>query len=302
MRTADVGWAEKIKGKSVGLKACVRVKLNRSLEPLGFQLSRFQPEMTARRMLSPRLRTRQLQYLRRKLGTALADFPDLSLGSIADRDIAEFLDALAECPIRQQSGGSGVNAALILWLIARAIRSTLVIESGVLRGFTSWVLRRSVLNATIHSFDISFAELQYRTDNIQYHESDWMSVDLRPQDPSRAIVFFDDHVDQWKRVREAAGRGFRYLVFDDNLPAHALHGDGNAACPTLDMLFDDELLDGELIEWKTEVGQFSFRYDRSLALATRQLVRYCVRLPSLSRCTGYSPANLTLVDIAQVPA
>lgn len=281
----------------MGAKAALRIKINRILEPLGFQINRFEPETTARQMLSPQVRIRQLQCLRRQITAALVDFPNLGLHNVADQEIALFLGSLTTCPVRQQSGGSGVNAALILWVLARAIRPTLIIESGVLRGFTSWVLRQAAPEAEIHSFDISLSELRFRTPRVHYHEADWMAVNLETPVSDPSLVFFDDHVDQWQRIREAAGRGFRYLVFDDNLPTNALHGDGNAAYPTVDMLFDDELPDGELIDWQTECGRFSFRYDRSLALATRRLVRNCMRLPSLNLCTGYSPANLTLVEI-----
>jgi hypothetical protein len=280
----------------MSVKALIRIQLNRALEPLGFQVSRFEPETTSRRMLSPLLQIRQIECLRRELEAALADFPDLRLDSVEDKNFTVFLDALSGCPVRQQHGGSGVNAALILWALAQMIQPSLIVESGVLRGFTSWVLEKSAPGAEIHSFDISFADLRFRGPRIHYHQADWMTVNLFAPDRDRSLAFFDDHVDQWTRVREAAATGFRYLVFDDSLPANALHGDGNAACPTLDMLFDDGLTDGELIEWETGAGRFSFRYDRTMALATRKAIRSCVRLPSLHLSTGYYPANLTLVE------
>jgi hypothetical protein len=285
----------------VSAKSWIRINLNRALEPLGLQVNRFWPETTSRRMLSPSLQTRQLQCLSQEFSAVLADFPGLCFGNIEDHEFATFLDKLSACPVKQQTGGSGVNAALNLWLLARMIQPSLIVESGVLRGFTSWVLERAAHDAEIHSFDISFADLRFRSKGIHYHECDWAAVDIAASDPARSLAFFDDHVDQWRRVREAAGRGFRYLVFDDNVPANALHGDGNAAFPTLDMLFDDDLTDGELLEWRTECGRFSYRYDRSMALATRQLVRHFVRLPSLHLSTGYSPANLTLVETAVDP-
>jgi hypothetical protein len=281
----------------VGAKATLRILLNRVLEPLGYHINRFQPETHGRRMLTPALRTRQFQCFQRELAAALVNFSDLRIDDLAEQEVSLFLSELWNCPVRQQLGGGGVNAALLLWALTRAIRPTLIIESGVFRGFTSWVLRQAAPEAEIHSFDISFSELRFRTPGVHYHEVDWMTTSVPSPASGRSLVFFDDHVDQWRRIREAAGRGFRYLIFDDNLPANALHGDGIAAFPTLDMLDDDELTDGELIEWETECGRFSFRYDRTLALATRQLVKNRVCLPSLNLCTGYLPANLTLIEI-----
>jgi len=74
-----------------------------------------QPETIGRRMLSPQLRTRQLQCFRREIAAALVNFPDLRFDAVEDQEIAAFLSSLATCPIRQQWGGGGVNAALILW-------------------------------------------------------------------------------------------------------------------------------------------------------------------------------------------
>lgn len=250
-------------------------------------------------MLSLQVQARQLRCLRREVTKAVACFPGLTFDGIQDEEISSFLAVLPTSPVRQQSGGSGVNAALILWLLLRAIRPKLVVESGVLRGFTTWVLRQALPETEIHSFDISFAELNFRVPGVHYHETDWMNVDLLSLVSEASLAFFDDHVNQWQRIREAAVRGFRYLVFDDNLPVNALHGDGIAAYPTVDMLFDDELTDGQAIDWQTECGKFSFSYDRSLALSTRRLIANWVRLPSLHLCTGYLPANLTLVEIAR---
>ena len=116
-----------------------------------------------------------------------------------------------------------------------------------------------------------------------YHERDWMTLDLQAAPRmTPALIYFDDHVDQWRRVREAAARGFRYLIFDDSLPSLALHNDGWAAAPTIDMLFEDGLGDGEEIHWRTECGPFSYRHDTQLAAQTRS--------PDPAPCSPARPA------------
>ena len=278
-------------------KAQARRLINRGLEPAGFTLRRFQPEIQVRAMESPQVRARQITTFRTALGHSLADFPEIA-GNLPDEAaIAAFMDALPQCPVGQDTGGGGFSAAMLLWTIARALRPELVVESGVFRGFTTWVLRQASPEARQYAFDISFAERQRIEPGVEYHEQDWMTLDLSCPAQTPALIYFDDHVDQWRRVREAAARGFRYLIFDDSLPSLALHNDGWAAVPTIDMLFEDDLGDGEEIRWRTECGPFLYRYDASLAAQTRGLVRHHVRLPDLRFIFGYAPANLILVEL-----
>lgn len=186
---------------------------------------------------------------------------------------------------------------MLLWTLARAIAPSLVVESGTFRGFTTWVLRQAAPQARQYAFDISFAERQRVEPGVIYHEQDWMNLPLDCPAQTPALIYFDDHVDQWRRIREAAARGFRYLVFDDSLPSTALHNDGWAAAPTVDMLFETDIADGEEIRWRTECGPFTYRYDAAQAAETRVLIRHHVRLPDLRFVFGFTPANLVLVEL-----
>jgi len=276
-------------------KAAVRRNINRGLEPAGFTLRRFLPEMAVRSMESTSVRQRQIAAFRQALAQSLVDFPELDVGLLQDTDIAAFAAELPRCPVHQDTGGGGFSAAMLLWAIGRMLKPELVVESGVFRGFTTWVFRQASPQARQYAFDISFAERQRIETGVEYHERDWMSVPLQAPGGASALIYFDDHVDQWKRIREAAERGFRYLVFDDSLPSTALHNDGWAAAPTVDMLFEDGLTDGEEIRWRTECGPFRYRHEAKLAAATRALVKTHVRLPDLRFVFGYNAANLMLV-------
>ena len=278
-------------------KAQARRLINRSLEPAGFTLRRFQPEMAARSMESTSVRQRQIVAFRQELAQSLVDFPELDVGILQDTDIAAFAAELPRCPVHQDTGGGGFSAAMLLWATGRMLKPELVVESGVFRGFTTWVFRQASPQARQYAFDISFAERQRVETGVEYHEHDWMSVPLQAPSGTSALIYFDDHVDQWRRIREAAARGFRYLVFDDSLPSTALHNDGWAAAPTVDMLFETDIADGEEIRWRTECGPFSYRYDAAQASATRALVRHHVRLPDLRFVFGYAPANLVLMEL-----
>ena len=278
-------------------KANLRRGINNILEPAGFSIARFSPEMAARRMESPRIRARQAMDFLQQLNQALAGFPALETARLTEADVKGFMDQVVANPVRQTRGGGGFNAAMLLWAICRLIEPRLVIESGVFRGFSTWVLRQGSPDARQFAFDVSFAELHHRLDPVTYIEADWLTADLSAPNGESALIYFDDHVDQWRRVREAHARGFRWLIFDDSLPVTALHNDGEAASPTIDMLFDPLCADSEEIKWRTECGTFSFTYSTAIAQETRSCVSRHIRLPDLRFVFGYQGANLTLVEL-----
>eukprot|EP00736_Rhodelphis_marinus_P000235 Rmarinus@m.18959 len=54
----------------------------------------------------------------------------------------------------------------------------------------------------------------FMAENFQdFTKIDWRALGV---DPARTVVFFDDHMDNLRRMQEAQERGFRYLIFDDN--------------------------------------------------------------------------------------
>jgi hypothetical protein len=134
-------------------------------------------------------------------------------------------------------------------MAARLLRLELVVESGVWRGHSSWLLRRACPGAEMHAFDLSLKNLAVRERDVVYHEQDWRRHRFPPADPRRKLAFFDDHVNQCRRVREAHARGFRYLILDDNMPARETARAGTPPFPTLQMLFDRTLSGGESFSW-----------------------------------------------------
>lgn len=277
-------------------KAMVRRRMNGLLEPAGFNLCRFQPEMVTQAIESPEILARQTALFCESFADSVAPFRTIADNVPGNSEIEAFRVALlSACPTRQNSGGGGFCAGILLWTMARALRARTIVESGVFRGFTTWVLHQACPQAAQYAFDITFAERKRVEHGVIYHEKDWMEAAVTVPEREHAVVYFDDHVDQWRRIREAAARGFRYLVFDDNLPTEALHNDGMAAVPTVDMLFDQSLVDGQEIRWHTGCGAFTYRHDAKESAKTSALVQAHVRLPDLRFVYGYAPANLTLV-------
>lgn len=128
-------------------KARFRLVINGALEPAGLSLRRFRPELTFRAMESPDIRKQQVLRFRESLALSLKDHSTLAGGIPSEPELDSFVAALRDCPIHQDTGGGGFSAALLLWSISRALQPSVIIESGVFRGFTTWVFRQACPHA-----------------------------------------------------------------------------------------------------------------------------------------------------------
>lgn len=210
--------------------------------------------------------------------------------------VGAFREMILESPVRQKHGGNGFNGALTLFVLLRAIDPALIVESGVFRGFTTWVARRAAPAARILCFDPVLSQRWHIDPEATYSDQDWASAALPAFDPARAVAFFDDHIDQGRRILEAAERGFRHLIFDDDAPAHQIHAHGGPAHPTVTMLLSGPP-PTEPVTWLRNGRRFEWRPDASMVEKVRDRVASWRNMDDLHRATGYSPARMTYVRL-----
>lgn len=164
--------------------------------------------------------------------------------------VIEFNEVYEQRPVKDNSGGTGYGNLLLLYVIARIYNPDLIIESGVWKGLSLWVLHKACPSAEIHGFDISFSRLEEKISSVAYHEHDWSSFEFGNVSERKALVHFDDHINHSKRIMEAHGKNFRHLLLDDNLPVYYVYTEGKPLIvPTLDMIFDSNIVAGDEIKW-----------------------------------------------------
>jgi hypothetical protein len=254
-------------------------------------------------MISPglvaRLRSEITALIERTLADELDFAPPDSVGEAA-RAIEDFFALYPNRPVADNKGGSLFNDCLWLYVLARIFAPRLIVESGVYKGQTSWLFRQACPNAEIHSFDVDLSALVYRDPSITYHQRDWSEAPFPRVDSRTSLAFFDDHINQARRLREAYDSGFRLLLFDDNLPAHNLYATGGPPVPTLEMIRDPDLPTETEISWVRRGRTYRYVPRREDEYGARTLIdRYAV-LPDLSPVTRYNPGGtltaVTLVD------
>ena len=130
--------------------------------------------------------------------------------------LPEFRQVLYAHPLKRPSQGCiSVAEAFWIYYLVQSLEPEVVIESGTFEGYSLYFLRCAASEAKVLGFD-PFQSPKLMLDEVQYHACDWTqhSFDNLPGD--RTLAFFDDHQHQGKRLRQAAQRGIRHLLFHDN--------------------------------------------------------------------------------------
>jgi hypothetical protein len=208
--------------------------------------------------------------------------------------ISEFRDVYLNAPITMNNYGVHFSTGLFLFLIARRRDPTLVVESGVYKGLSTYLLSTACPEAELHAFDPNLNELSFRSANATYHSVDWMDCDIRCNPLRSSLVFFDDHQCQARRVIEAYGRGFRHLIFDDGWPIEAVIGCGWPPIPSVDMVMNDYLEMNETVQWIEDGKIWTYVHDQKmqrLCATARALISAAYDVPTLYRESGIGPTS-----------
>ncbi len=242
-------------------------------------------------MVTAALSRRLIDAVADKVRQSTAELLDyLPRGAVerAGAAVSEFFEIFPRRPVKDNKGGSGFNDGLWIFAFARALDPEVIVESGVHKGHSTWVLRQACPDAEIHSFDVDLSHLVYRDPKGSLDGRDWTEAALPRLDGRNGLIFFDDHIDQARRLREAFERGFRHLLFDDNLPVYNLYATGRPPVPTLEMIMDGRLEADTEIRWSRNGKTYRYVYREADARVVAPLIERYAVLPDLSHLTRHS--------------
>jgi len=193
--------------------------------------------------------------------------------------------------------GSGFHNAFWMYLLARALNPSLIVESGVWKGHTTWLLSNACPKADLYGFDINLKKVEYADLNAQLFEQDWKTYQFPKFAPEKGLVFFDCHINHAQRILEAKAKGFKHILFDDNPPVHKIfsHIPG---IPTAAMLYSGQGLESSNISWMWNGKEVSKTIDLDEANQAKELIKLHQILPDVGGPTRYGGfAFLTYVQI-----
>jgi hypothetical protein len=150
--------------------------------------------------------------------------------------LPEFIQIYRRRVMQTNRGGMGFNHSFATFAIARFLDPRHIIESGVFRGHSTWILEQACPHAEIYALDPYLETRRYISHRASYSSDDFSSIDWSSIDRSKALCVFDDHQSAYTRIKDMHWWGFRWGLFDDNYPCgegdcyslrHALAGFGH---------------------------------------------------------------------------
>ncbi len=132
--------------------------------------------------------------------------------------LGEFVEVFKNRPVRDNRGGVGFNHGFALYAVAKALLPKHVVESGVYKGQTTWLIEQACPDATITCIDPHPELREYTSERADYSEEDFSLHDWSNLDAARTLCFFDDHQNAFARLHDMKWWGFKHALFEDNYP------------------------------------------------------------------------------------
>lgn len=133
--------------------------------------------------------------------------------------IDEFLTVYDNRPIKDNQGGIQAPHMFAVWFMAKKLSPEFIIESGIWKGQSTWLLEQACPKAELFSIDLNLKRREYISDKAVYSDRDFSEQDWT-EVSDRTLVFFDDHQNAYKRLQQCQWFGFKHLIFDDNYPSY----------------------------------------------------------------------------------
>lgn len=217
-------------------------------------------------------------------------------------EVKNFFEAWKKSPFKKQTGSSRFNNLLWLFLISKRYAPKIIIDSGTFEGASAWALKLGCPDAEILSFDIDLSQLKLKAAGVSYFEADWASTARQWNNNDRVLVYFDDHVDQAKRLLEAQHFGCSLVIFDDDYPLTSYFNmaPSPSVLPKVEFVLDPSLQDGQVLKWGSASGAVQqWVVNTEYLKKARDCIEATERLPFTGLITGIHQTPYRLVRIRQ---
>lgn len=208
--------------------------------------------------------------------------------------IIEYDRLFRDDQVSNLNGGMGYNNGMMLFCVSRFYSPKIVIESGVWRGFTTYLLDSAIpSDSLIYAFDINLSLIEFQLTKATYYEKDisTQNLDLKGY---KVLAFFDDHVSHYDRLRYCIKNQIDMVVFDDDVSVTTVHSDGWPPIPTANMVINYEHIPHKF-KWVSN-GRIGEADISMISKSTCELIRHEYNyqiMPDLFELTGYRNSSVT---------
>ena len=93
-------------------------------------------------------------------------------------ELKNFLKIYSDRPIKNNKGGCSINHAFALYYIVKKLKPKLVIESGVYKGQTTWLIEKASPKSKLICIDINLSQREYISKKAKYSDIDFKFHDF----------------------------------------------------------------------------------------------------------------------------
>ncbi len=152
------------------------------------------------------------------------------------KELKLFLKIYNKRPIKDNFSGMKIEHCFAVYILLKKIKPKYVIESGVWKGQSTWLIKNTLKNVKLYSIDIDLSQKELHFDDVKYLNKDITKYNWRKLNKNKTLIIFDDHVCFSKRINFLIKNNFKHIIFDDNLPNNFI------SYYTPKMFHEDEIL------------------------------------------------------------
>ena len=134
-------------------------------------------------------------------------------------ELDNFIHIYEKRPIKNNKGGMQFSSMFYFYFILKNKKPSLVVESGVFKGQSTWLIENTLPNSEIFSIDIDLDQRKYFSKKSKYSNIDFKFQDFQ-NIPKDTLVFFDDHVNHADRIIESKFFDIKNIILEDNYSAN----------------------------------------------------------------------------------
>jgi len=142
------------------------------------------------------------------------------------KSLKQFEVLFKKRPWKNNTGGMQASHMFASWFVMKKLQPAYVIESGVWRGQTTWLIEKTLPDAKIISLDPNLKKNRYVSKNSIYLRKDFDFINWKNVPREKTLIIIDDHQNALERIKKAMEFGFIHLVFDDNCAPIFVKGSG----------------------------------------------------------------------------
>ncbi len=265
--------------KIVGFKISIRIKKIKSKEDEAYNsyptdniLKKYRNNLIANEIISY-LRTSQIKFEKTEINSYLEEFEQV----------------FQKSPVKEHESGFGYNEGVFFFTILKIINPEIVIESGVMKGFTTYLIDAATNdNCKIFCYDINFTNKIFNSSKAQYVNSD-ISNKIPPIGNKKVVALWDDHTSQLDRIKFSQEHKIEYNFFDDDLSLLNIHSDGWPPVPTISMLKDikNNVIQSDKYNWVSRNRKGTAYLKNFQDTDCLDKIKFHKTFPQLFEITGY---------------